>query len=383
MKQKTVLMLTCLSAGAFASDNIVDIEAIKAGMKYEVYGKIALQAHVRDYENSPNLEGFQTNNESRIGFRGSKQFAKFKPLFIWQIESGYVDPSYKNHEASGGLGERDTFVGFEDWDSFGQIRLGRVLTPMYEIVDWPGANPGMGDVWDWGGLIGGAKFQDRSSNTVRWDSPEWGGLSVDLGYGRTKAAAVGNDQGWWQGGAAHYKVGPFLVSGAYELNRNTKETLSYEKPGTTEKKVSDSRIWDNNTYLASLQGWFDNGISFFTQYRWQDASVTSGIDTGRKEKQNALSSAIMYDIADWQFKLGYAKNEELHVNGKKLAGTDDDVISFQAMYYVDPTAVLYFRARDVRMGDNKVPVRGGQDVAYRRWKSDSFNEVSVGVEYVF
>ncbi len=143
-------MLTCLSAGAFASDNIVDIEAIKAGMKYEVYGKIALQAHVRDYENSPNLEGFQTNNESRIGFRGSKQFAKFKPLFIWQIESGYVDPSYKNHEASGGLGERDTFVGFEDWDSFGQIRLGRVLTPMYEIVDWPGANPGMGDVWDWG-----------------------------------------------------------------------------------------------------------------------------------------------------------------------------------------------------------------------------------------
>lgn len=105
--------------------------------KYDVYGIIALQAHYRDYENSPSLTGFQTNNESRIGFRGSKQFQNFGPKFIWQIEGGYVDPSYSDHTASGGFGERDTFVGFEDFDSFGQFRLGRVLTPLYEVVDWP------------------------------------------------------------------------------------------------------------------------------------------------------------------------------------------------------------------------------------------------------
>jgi len=350
--------------------------------KYEVYGIIAVQAHYRNYETpDSNLTGFQTNNESRIGFRGSKQFKNFGPKFIWQVESGYVDPSYSDHEAKGGLGERDTFVGFEDFDSFGQVRVGRVLTPLYEVVDWPGANPGLGDVWDWGGLIGGAKFQDRSSNTIRWDSPNWGNLSLDVAYGRTKAAATGSDQGWWQGAAAHYKVGPLQFDAAYEINRDTAESF---KDGTTSggEETTFNRIWDNNTYLVGVQGWFESGISFFAQYRMQDAKVTEGLDNGREEKQNAMTSGLMYTVNDWQFKVGYTKNFDIEVNGKTIEDTSDDTISAQAMYFVDPSAVLYLRARDVRMGDSTLD-SGNTGMTYTRWKSDSFNEVSVGVEYYF
>lgn len=383
------LFTRSLLATAVASVTMVATPAIaeETDAKYEIYGIIAVQAHYRDYEtDNSNLTGFQTNNESRIGFRGSKHFKNFGPKFIWQVESGYVDPSYSDHEAKGGLGERDTFVGFEDFDSFGQVRIGRVLTPLYEVVDWPGSNPGLGDVYDWGGLIGGAKFQDRSSNSVRWDSPAWGNLSLDVAAGRTKAAATGSDQGYWQGGAAHYKVGPLQFDAAYEINRDTAESFTDGTLDTTahdpKTEKSFSRIWDNNTYLVGVQGWFENGISFFAQYRMQDANVKEGTDVGREEKQNAMTSGLMYTVNDWQFKVGYTKNFDLEVNGNTVENSSDDTYSAQAMYFVDPSAVLYVRARDVRMGDNTVE-SGNAGMSYDRWKSDSFSEVSVGVEYYF
>ncbi|AMO56517.1 hypothetical protein GZ77_06940 [Endozoicomonas montiporae] len=105
---------------------------------------------------------------NRLGWRG---YAKFDGLpehtrFIWQVETGYVDPSFSPRSGSY-FGERDTFVGF-DSQKFGLVRAGRVLTPIYELVDWPGSNPGLGDVWDWGGYIGGRKHNDRQSDTIRW-----------------------------------------------------------------------------------------------------------------------------------------------------------------------------------------------------------------------
>ena len=383
--KRTLLGAAVMAATAAA----VPAQANDSDAKYEVYGVVAVQVHNRDYDNSPNLDGTQVNNETRIGFRGSKQFANFGPKFIWQVESGYVDPSYSGHEDKGGLGERDTFVGFEDFDTFGQVRVGRVLTPIYELVDWPGANPGLGDVWDWGGLIGGSKFQDRSSNTIRWDSPNWNGFSMDVATGRTSAAATGSDEGWWHGSAGHYKVGPIQFDAAYEMNYDTRETFQDGQTTVTDSTLGSTsyqdftREWDNNTYLLGLQGWFDNGISFFAQYRWQEAEVTSGTDKGREEKQEAMTSGLMYNIGDWQFKVGYAKNFDLEVNGQKISGTSDDVISGQVMYFVDPAAVLYLRARDVSFGDSTVDTGVGNNTTYTRWKSDSFSEISVGVEYYF
>ena len=69
-----------------------------------------------------------------------------------QIESGYVDSTDWGHGGvSGGvLGFRDTYIGASgDW---GNLRVGRVLTPTYELIDWPFSNPGLGSVFDWGGL---------------------------------------------------------------------------------------------------------------------------------------------------------------------------------------------------------------------------------------
>ncbi|MBW3696310.1 porin [Vibrio sp. T187] len=367
-----------LSGGAYAEGANSDAAKnylTKDSFAYEVYGIIAMQAAYRDYDSGSsatddNLGGTQLNNESRIGFRGKKDFANFGPTFIWQIEGGYVDPSFGGEGA--GLGERDTFVGFES-ESLGQIRLGRVLTPMYELVDWPASNPGLGDVYDWGGAIGGAKYQDRQSNTIRWDSPMYNdALSFDVAVGAGDKAGLGEGNDYWSGLAAHYKLGPIQFDAAYEANRNVES----ESIKDTNGNVTTQHLWDNDTYLVGLQGWFDNGISFYAQYKMMEASANNGT----KEKQNAMSSAIMYTTGDWQYKLGYAANFDLERNGQTIDNTGDDVLSAQVMYFVDPSAVLYVRARTLDFGDGATSIDTSGDA---RWKSADYDEFSVGVEYYF
>ncbi|NNN44157.1 MULTISPECIES: porin [unclassified Vibrio] len=356
MFKRTLLgaaVATLLSSGAAFSVSAAE------SANYEVYGVIALQAAYRDYdagskEADDKLGGTQFNNESRLGFRGEKDFKNIESTFIWQIEAGYVDPSFADPGSE--WGTRDTFVGFKH-DSYGTVRLGRVLSPLYELVDWPASNPGLGDVYDWGGAIGGTKHQDRASNTIRWDTPTLAdSLSMNLAYGVAgkDGAQKGDGKDYWMGAAAHYKLSVFQFDLAYEGNRDV------AKEGTE---------WDNDAYLFGVQGWFDNGLSFYAQYKMMEAKPS----VGDKEKQNAYSAGVAYTTGDWQFKLGYAKNDELKVGGDKLKGSDDDVLSVQALYFVDPSAVLYARARTLDFGK-----------AYNgRWKSADYDEYSVGVEYYF
>ncbi|MPW37113.1 porin [Vibrio sp. B1Z05] len=357
-------------AAGIQGENAAEKFLTKSDFSYQVYGIIALQAAYRDYDSGnsatdDDLSGMQLNNESRIGFRGKKQFKNFSPTFLWQIEGGYVDPSFGGSGA--GLGERDTFVGFES-DNMGQVRLGRVLTPIYELIDWPASNPGLGDVYDWGGSIGGAKYQDRQSNTIRWDTPKYfDALSFDLAMGAGDDAALGQGDSYWFGGAAHYNVGPFQFDLAYERNDNFE---------------SESTTWTNDTYLAGIQAWFDNGVSFFAQYKHMEASTTSGID----ETQGAMSTGLIYTTGDWQYKLAYAMNFELERDGQTIDNSDDNVISGQILYFVDPSAVLYARARTLDFGDKVNFSDGSLDDdgnINQRWKSADFMEFSVGVEYYF
>lgn len=345
-----VAAVTLMSSTAFAAEKQSEKPAV------DVYGVIAMQAAYRDYDSGDaqtdeNLSGVQFNNESRIGFRGEKQFANIAPTFFWQVESGYVDPAFGGTGAE--FGERDTFVGFKS-DEMGQVRVGRVLTPLYELVDWPASNPGLGDVYDWGGAIGGAKYQDRQSNTVRWDSPKFAdALTFDVAAGTGDDAKLGTGSDFWAGVAAHYSVGPLQFDAAYEGNRETQ---------------FEGSEWDNNTYLVGVQGWFDNGVAFYAQYKMMEAETL-----GLEEKQNATSVGVSYTHGDFQYKLGYAANFDLEQNGTKVEDSADEAIAAQVLYFADPSAVIYTRARLMEFGE----------AAGTRWKSNDFTEFSVGVEYYF
>jgi len=392
-----------MSGVALANDaDATNPKLLEEGLSYEIYGIVALQAAYRNYDSDnqvtdDNMSGLQYNNETRIGFRGKKQFANLGPMFVWQVEGGYVDPSFGGNGA--GFGDRDTFVGLESKE-MGLIRVGRVLTPLYELVDWPGSNPGLGDIFDWGGGIGGAKYQDRQSDTIRWDTPLYfDALSFDIAAGAGDKSGLGEGDDHWAGIAAHYSIGPIQLDFAYEGNRNVEAESIAEVtavpgiPGTPAEGgkppipgidpiyliTGETRLWDNDTYLVGIQGWFDNGISFFAQYKMMYASEDL---TGTEEKQNAMTSGLMYTTGNWQYKLAYAANFDLEQNGKTIDDSSDSVLSAQVMYFVDPSAVLYARVRTVDFG------KGGDtlnspDEYVARWKSADFNELSVGVEYTF
>ena len=229
MFKKTIIASSVVAALASASAVAEDQQTDKYG--HDIYGVIAVQMANRNYDDMPQHDGFQVNNETRLGWKG---YANFDGLpdhtkFVWQVEGGYVDPSFSNQNGAY-LGNRDTFVGF-DSDSFGLIRVGRVLTPLYEIVDWPASNPGLGDVWDWGGSIAGQDFNDRQSDTIRWDTKElWSGFTLDLAFGAGKdrdgdtgSRKAGSN--YYHGIAAHqkfdYSSGWLQLDLAYEMNYNT------------------------------------------------------------------------------------------------------------------------------------------------------------------
>ncbi|MBO9482531.1 porin [Salinisphaera sp. G21_0] len=370
MFKKSIIASSVLAALASTAAVADDHSEDKYG--YDVYGVLSVQVAHRDYETAKANDGIQVNNESRIGFRG---YAKFDGLpshtkFIWQIESGYVDESFAGENGGEGyLGKRDTFVGFDSTE-FGLIRAGRVLTPLYEVVDWPASNPGLGDIYDWGGIIGGNNFNDRQSDTVRWDSKElWTGFTLDIaaGAGQDRAGSTGSTEAgsnYYHGAAAHqnYKYGEgnwVQFDLAYEMNYDTQD-------GTTA-----TTFWDNTTYLVGVQGGH-GPVGYFAQYRMAEADNNVGVD----EEQNSYSVGLMYNFgADhkWQAKVAYAGNEDLKVDGVKQQNTSDDVWSTQLMYKIDSNAVVYARYRDLDAGKT----------FDGRWKTDSFKEASVGVEYWF
>jgi hypothetical protein len=169
--------------------------------------------------------------------------------------------------------------------------------------------------------------------------------------------------------AAHQKFdgdwGWVQLDLAYEMNYDTMQ-------GDNEK------YWDNQTYLMGAQGGFNNGIGYFAYYRIAEAQDTLGSD----ETENSYSVGLTYNFGEgdkWQAKIARAENLGLEVDGQDIEGTKDNVTSMQLMYVVDTNAVVY-----ARYAINDLENTGKTGEGYQgRWKSDSFDEASVGIEYWF
>jgi predicted porin len=126
------------------------------------------------------------------------------------------------------------------------------------------------------------------------------------------------------------------------------------------------------------QGGFTNGLGYFGYYRIAEAQDTKGSD----ETEHSYSVGLTYNFGEgnkWQAKIARAENLGLEVDGKDIEGTKDKVTSMQLMYSVDTNAVVY-----ARYAMNDLENTGTTGEGYQgRWKSDSFDEASVGIEYWF
>ncbi len=347
-----------LSTGVMAKE-----VGINSDFNVDVYGVAAISlVNYNTTDNNDSSTGYAVENESRIGFRAHKDMFD-DVLITMQIESGYVDSTDWSHGGvSGGvLGFRDTFIGASG--SWGNLRVGRVLTPLYEIVDWPFSNPGLGSVFDWGGING---HYDRQSNQVRYDSAKFGGFSF--------AASVGRDDNDNGGGAATRDANFVGASAKYSFEKIT--FMGAVESGTRvvaasggEYVVAQEDIKDANgtvttpkgeIYLTdTVAGYDDDTFAYIVGF---EASLPAGfgfaaaykgeeLDNGiRKVTQDSYSIIGQYWNGPIGFKLGYAANLESETDGKKDANSDSNTISGQLMA-VHNGFVPYLRVAGRTVGD--------------------------------
>ncbi|MEZ8654281.1 porin [Vibrio splendidus] len=346
-----------LSTGVMAKE-----VGINSDFNVDVYGVAAISlVNYNTTDNNDSSSGYAVENESRIGFRAHKEMFD-DVLITMQIESGYVDSTDWSHGGvSGGvLGFRDTFVGASG--SWGNLRVGRVLTPLYEIVDWPFSNPGLGSVFDWGGING---HYDRQSNQVRYDSAKFGGFSFAASVGRDD-----NDNGGgaatrdanFVGASAKYSFEKITFMGAVEsgtrvVAQTGGEYLIAQKDvtladGTVVKAGNQYQSdvvagYDDDTfaYIVGFEASLPAGFGFAAAFKGEE--LDNGI---RKQTQDSYSIIGQYWNGPIGFKLGYAANLESELNGKKEANSDSNTISGQLMA-VHNGFVPYLRVAGRTVGD--------------------------------
>ncbi|GAB2655036.1 porin [Vibrio panuliri] len=298
--------------------------------------------------------GYDYENESRIGFRASKQMFEDVNVLM-QIESGYVG---ENGDGAT-LGNRDTFIGLDG--SWGKVRFGRMLTPMYEIIDWPYANPGLGAAWDWGGDV---KFnRDRHGDMARYDSVDYDGFRFALATGRGDKDVEDN---YFYGASATYKAADFITFHAAvesesdrELKAKSDAEYCQKAAGCTvdgvlighgleTKAAAAATMVDTFGYLVGFEASLPGGFGLAAAYKYGESEdLAAG---GKTSEQASYSIIGQYWNGPWGFKVGYAANEESKTGSVKN-NDEDSIISGQIMY-VHEGFVPYVRIaqRDIKGG---------------------------------
>ena len=129
-----------------------------------------------------------SSNSSRFGLRGTEALGGGLTAFF-QVENS-VNWDGNGASNANTIANRETFVGLQG--SFGQIWLGRSLSPYDDTTPiWASGpynyNTGLfnnSSLWAnnsnaiGGEAIGG--YDDRYSNSIRWNSPTWSGFTVEV-----------------------------------------------------------------------------------------------------------------------------------------------------------------------------------------------------------
>lgn len=190
-------------------------------------GATPVGAPVSTLAGKPTGEGFSNvvkmdSSNSRFGLRGEEPLGGgLKAIF--QIEQDvFVD-------TGGSLtATRDTFVGFES-ERYGELRLGRFDTVYKEIGDTLSflgvssgnfvSNSNLLSKQGFGTSSAGS-FHLRRANSIRYTSPDYGGLQGLVQYSPDEAHTTSRNAYLWSIGAT-YRNGPYYGALAFELHNDT------------------------------------------------------------------------------------------------------------------------------------------------------------------
>lgn len=184
-----------------------------------LYGRANIDFEKTSIGGTPASEAFGGNqrvssNSSRFGIRVAKEFQGL--TWLAQLESGV------SWDAGGDtLAGRDTFAGVEG--GFGKLRIGKMDTPFKDMGGLTDRFKGTG-VQDDGSIAvlggGGNGFGRRQSNSLRYDSPRFGGLRGAIHYGLDNEDRKSSEQRKILSLSATYEAGRLKAAVAHEQHRN-------------------------------------------------------------------------------------------------------------------------------------------------------------------
>ncbi|WFR80665.1 porin [Janthinobacterium rivuli] len=208
--KKTLITLAVLAAAtgvAQAQSSVVIYGTVDAGFVSERGGKAG----------TVNKIDSGIASASRIGFKGTEDLGSgLSALFV--LESGFkVDSGSQEGDALFG---RQAYVGLSS-KTAGTVTLGRQYTPWYNTLSKV-ADPFAA------GYSGSAKnlfpaATTRTSNTVLYTSPNFGGFDADVAYSagnNGQESLVSSKIGRQMGASAGYTNGPLNARVAYNATSN-------------------------------------------------------------------------------------------------------------------------------------------------------------------
>ena len=190
---------------------------------------------------------------SRLGFKGREDLGDGMAA-IFLLENGF-------QADTGALGQggllfgRQAYVGLQG--KSGTLTLGRQYTPQYLAV--AAVDPfGSGTAGDTKNLMTATgNSASRMDNTVKYASPEIGGVSAELVYGAGEVAGD-STAGRQLGGALSYANGPLTVRLAHH-NRNN-DTATVKNLGSARNSVLTA-LYDFGVAKAHFAYGVDKGVN--------------------------------------------------------------------------------------------------------------------------
>jgi predicted porin len=237
------------------------------------------------------------SSNSRFGLRGHEKLGGSLKA-IWQMETEFHVDSNDSRFA-----QRDSFVGLSD-KRWGTVKLGRMDTPYKEYGDdlsFLGVSSGnftsTSGIYrhiGFGSQNNAARFHERRTNVVQYETPDWGPFDAKIQWSTNEAKTATRDPRVLSMGAA-YELGPVKLMAGYEIHwdlfglslnspsamRNDKDQSvrskdeSWEFAAQTKWGIHTFEIGGNqkkykepNSIAGRVQSYQNNAYEFMWEARW-------------------------------------------------------------------------------------------------------------------
>jgi len=332
----------------------------------QIYGRVNVTGEritVDDSSNTalqPNQSNYElVDNSSRIGLRYKRELVPGNSI-LFQIES-------RVNLTDGGdvLSSRDSYIGLAG-DSWGTIRLGRTIGPVYyatyDYISMHNHDTGTSsDALLAGTVVGNQGFMN---NTIWYTSPKFGGVTIDFAFSLLGEQRVdpGMDQPRHLGLVASYDAGPLHLAVSYA---NTENDADLDPaPGST--TASSATAW-----------------TFGGAYDFKFMVLGALWEVAERDVFGAGSVDSDYWRIAAMFPFG---QHELHIN-YGLVDADNDAGAQQWTlgynYNITKQTKVYAFYTTVENDDNGNFVMGGSTNTFIGVTGASYSSIAIGVRHNF